>query len=67
MTKEELDAQGVSLFTTGLDAFDRCDRCPAAAAVRFSKGDMHLLFCAHHSRKNDTDTKLIATGWNAEK
>lgn len=32
-------------------ALDRCDRCPARAAVRaqFLSGD--LLFCGHHARE----------------
>lgn len=37
-----------------LTAFDRCDRCGAAAQVRvILQSGGELLFCGHHARKHN--------------
>lgn len=30
---------------------DRCDKCNAQAYVKVTKGDLDLIFCAHHFTK----------------
>ena len=44
-----------------ITAADRCDRCGAQAYLKMEKGNVSLLFCAHHSREHKT--KLIAELW----
>lgn len=34
-----------------------CDRCGAKAVVLAAKGDLVLLFCAHHYRENEEGLK----------
>lgn len=34
-----------------MNANDRCDRCTAAAMVRFNLLNGELLFCGHHSKE----------------
>jgi hypothetical protein len=41
---------------------DRCDRCGSQAYVRFSKGDLELDFCGHHTTKYGN--ALDESGWN---
>ena len=44
-----------------LTAFDRCDRCGAAATTRAvlpSGGE--LLFCSHHARKHETKLRELS-------
>lgn len=40
---------------------DRCDKCGAAAYVRFSKDGKDLDFCGHHAAKYDRS--LDSHGW----
>lgn len=41
-----------------MNAFDRCDRCGAAAQVKVVIGGSDLLFCGHHFTENAS--KLVA-------
>jgi len=34
-----------------------CDRCGAKAAFLATKGELVLLFCAHHNRENEIELK----------
>lgn len=34
-----------------MNANDRCDRCSAAAMVRFSLLNGELMFCGHHAKE----------------
>ena len=34
-----------------MNATDRCDRCGAAAMVRFTLLNGELMFCGHHSKE----------------
>lgn len=38
--------------SAGLTALDRCDRCSAAARVRYDLNGFDLQFCGHHDREN---------------
>lgn len=45
-----------------LNAHDRCDRCGAQAFMRWGKGAVDLITCAHHGNKYEAD--LIAQGFD---
>lgn len=42
-------------------ALTRCDRCGAATKDMWSKGEVELRFCNHHSTQHSP--KLIGDGW----
>jgi hypothetical protein len=44
-----------------LTVSDRCDRCPAQAYVRVTKGAAHLELCAHHFHRSED--ALVTSGW----
>jgi hypothetical protein len=43
-----------------MNAKDRCDRCGAAAMVRFTLLSGELLFCGHHSKEFGSSLKKSA-------
>lgn len=47
-------------MTSTLTAMDRCDRCGAAALVRYDVNGLELLMCGHHDR--DNRDALLAKG-----
>ena len=40
-----------------MNANDRCDRCGAAAMVRFTLLNGELLFCGHHAKEYGPELK----------
>lgn len=56
----ELPAES-TVVTAELRPANRCDRCGAAAYVRTVKGNLELLFCGNHARRNAE--ALLSGGW----
>lgn len=57
-------SEETAVSTDELTGNDRCDRCSARAGVRAIKGEMELLFCGNHGRKNVAS--LISSGWKID-
>lgn len=54
-TAVEPQAPAVVEAIDSLTPLDRCDRCAAAAIVRWRKGELLIDFCMHHSDSNGAD------------
>lgn len=50
-----------------LTAADRCDRCPAAAQTRWTKGSAALLLCGHHATQNESKLLVWADSLHDER